>query len=103
MQRLTRRDAVRLLAIGVPSLAIATLIVWILQDRLGVPNPSAVYIVAVVATAFASGSAGGIVVSIAAFMLYDFFFVEPRFTFSINEPAEWVGVLLLLFVGVVVG
>ncbi|HYK94841.1 MAG TPA: ATP-binding protein [Candidatus Dormibacteraeota bacterium] len=103
MQRLTRRDLARLVAIGTPSLAIASVIVWILQDRLGVPNPSAVYIVAVVATAFASGSAGGIVVSIAAFLLYDFFFTEPRFTFSISEPAEWVGVLLLLFVGVVVG
>ncbi len=34
--------------------------VWLLQDVLGVPNPSAVYLVAVVATAIVSGTAGAI-------------------------------------------
>lgn len=103
MRHLTRRDIARLLAAAVPSLAVATLAVGLLQDVVGVPNPTAVYLVAVVATALVSGSAGAIVVSIAAFLLDDFLFVEPRFTFSIAHPSEWVSVLLLLFVGVVVG
>jgi two-component system, OmpR family, sensor histidine kinase KdpD len=100
---MSRRDVGRLVAVAISSLAVATIIVWVLQDRLGVPNPSAVYLVAVVATAFVAGSPGGIVAAIAAFLLDDYLFVEPRFTFTIDEPAEWVGVLLLLFVGVVVG
>jgi two-component system sensor histidine kinase KdpD len=101
--RLTRHDVVRLLAVGIPSLVLATVAVGFLQDTLGVTNPSAVYLVAVVATAFVSGSAGAILVSLAAFLLYDFLFVAPRFTFTIAQPSEWLGVLLLLFVGVVVG
>ena len=103
VRRMTLRNLGRLLAVAIPSLAVATLAVSVLQDGLGVPNPSAVYLVAVVATAFVSGSTGAILVSIAAFLLYDFLFVEPRFTFTIDQPGEWLSVLLLLFVGVVVG
>jgi two-component system sensor histidine kinase KdpD len=91
------------LTVAVPSLAGATLLVWLLQDALGVPNPSAVYLVAVVATAIVSGTAGAIATAVAAFVLYNFFFTEPRYTLSMHEPGVWLSVVLLLFVGVVVG
>jgi two-component system, OmpR family, sensor histidine kinase KdpD len=103
MRRLLDRPLPRLIGVGVPSLAVATVAVGILQDRLGVPNPSAVYIVAVVATAVVSGTAGAIVAAVAAFLLYNFLFVDPRYTLAITEPSEWLGVFELLFVGVVVG
>src|SRR5262249_14957608 len=97
------RPLPRLIAVAAPSLALATLAVGILQDSLGVPNPSAVYIVAVVATAIVSGTAGAIVAAVASFLLYNFLFVDPRYTLAITAPAEWLGVFELLFVGVVVG
>ena len=103
MRAIDRRAVVRLFAVAIPALALATLAVAILQDGLGIPNPSAVYLVAVVATAFVSGTAGAVVSSIASFLLYDFLFVEPRYTFTISSPAEYLGVILLLFVGIVVG
>src|SRR3990170_2944060 len=70
---------------------------------MGVPNPSAVYLVAVVATAIVSGTAGAILTSIASFILYNFLFTEPRYTLAMHEPGVWLSVVLLLFVGVVVG
>jgi two-component system sensor histidine kinase KdpD len=97
------RHVIRLVAVAVPSLAAATLIVGLLQDRLGVPNPSAVYLVAVVATALVSGTVGAVATSFAAFLLYNFLFTEPRGSFLVTDPAVWLGVLLLLFVGIVVG
>lgn len=97
------RSLGRFLAVAVPSLAGASLVVWLLQDVLGVPNPSAVYLVAVVATAVVSGTAGAIATAVAAFVLYNFFFTEPRYTLSMHEPGVWLSVVLLLFVGVVVG
>ncbi len=103
MRSIDRRAVLRLLAVAVPALALATLAVKILQDGLGIPNPSAVYLVAVVATAFVSGTAGAVVSAIASFLLYDFLFVEPRYTFTISSPAEYLSVILLLFVGIVVG
>jgi two-component system sensor histidine kinase KdpD len=100
----TRTSAVaRLLMVALPSLAGATFVVCALQDVLGVPNPSAVYLVAVVATAIVSGTTGAVATAVASFLLYNFLFTEPRFTLSMHEPGVWLSVVLLLFVGIVVG
>jgi two-component system sensor histidine kinase KdpD len=92
-----------LLAVAVPSLAAATVVVWLLQDVLGVPNPSAVYLVAVVAAAIVSGTLGAVATAVASFVLYNYLFTEPRYTLSMHEPGVWLSVVLLLFVGIVVG
>src|SRR3954454_10044916 len=97
------RAVVRFLAVAVPTVVVATIVVGFLQDVLGVPNPSAVYLVAVVATAIVSGTAGAIATAVASFVLYNFLFTEPRYTLSMHEPGVWLSVVLLLFVGVVVG
>jgi two-component system sensor histidine kinase KdpD len=101
--RIDRRQVGLVLAVGIPSLAAATILVAVLQDALGVPNPSAVYLVAVVITAYVSGAVGAIVASIASFLLYNFLYTEPRFTFTISDPGVWLSVVVLLFVGIVVG
>jgi two-component system sensor histidine kinase KdpD len=102
MRRINRRDVVRLLAVAVLSLAGATLAIAVLQG-LGVPNASAVYLAAVVATAFAAGTWGAVVAAVASFLLYDFLFVLPLFTFTVADPGEWLNLVLLLFIGIVVG
>jgi two-component system sensor histidine kinase KdpD len=91
------------LAVALPTLVLATLTVGYLQDGLRVPNPSAVYMVAVVACAYVAGTAGAIVSSVAATLIYNWFFTDPRYTFTINDPQVWLSVVTLLFVGVVVG
>lgn len=93
----------KLLLVAVPSLVGATLVVWLLQDVLGVPNPSAVYLVAVIAAAIVSGTLGAVATAVAAFVLYNFLFTVPRYTLSMHEPGMWLSVVLLLFVGIVVG
>jgi two-component system sensor histidine kinase KdpD len=98
-----RRQLGLLLAVAIPSLAGATLAIALLETYVGVPNASAVYLVAVVATAVVAGTTGAVASSVAAFLLYDFFFTVPTFTFTISEPGEWLSVTLLLFVGIVVG
>jgi two-component system sensor histidine kinase KdpD len=103
MKAAQTRALVRFFSVAVPTLALATVAVAILQDDLGVPNPSAVYLVAVVATAIVSGTAGAIGTAVASFVLYNYLFTEPRFTLSMHEPGVWLSVVLLLFVGVVVG
>ncbi len=103
MRRYDRRQFGLLVAVAVPSLAAATVAVAYLQDVLGVPNPSAVYLVAVVITAFVSGTVGAILAAVASFLLYNFLYTEPRFTFWISDPGVWLSVVVLLFVGIVVG
>jgi two-component system, OmpR family, sensor histidine kinase KdpD len=97
------RRATTVIAVSVVSLAAATLVVGYLQDTLGVPNPSAVYLVAVVVTALLAGTAGAVLTSVAAFLLYNYLFTEPRYTLSMHESGVWLSVVLLLFVGIVVG
>jgi two-component system sensor histidine kinase KdpD len=102
MRRIDLRELGRLLAVAGPSLAGATLAIAALQN-IGVPNASAVYLAAVVATAFVTGTWGAIVAAVASFLLYDFLFVLPLYTFTVNDPGEWLNLVLLLFIGIVVG
>ena len=51
----------------------------------------------------ARGTVPAIVTAIGAFLVYDFFFIEPLHTFTVRDPAEWLNLLLLLVVGIVVG
>jgi two-component system sensor histidine kinase KdpD len=103
VRQVRRGELVTLLAVAIPSLAGATVVVALLQTFVGVPNASSVYLLAVVATAFAAGAVGAVVASIASFLLYDFLFVAPTFTFTVANAGEWLNLALLLFVGVVVG
>jgi two-component system sensor histidine kinase KdpD len=98
-----RRVAVRLGLVAIPALAAATVLVWVLEDGLGVPNASAVYLLAVVATAIGSGTLGALASAIAAIALYDYLFTLPLHTLVISDPDEWLNLALLLFVGLVVG
>ena len=98
-----RGELVRLGSVAALSLAAATVAVALLQDGLGVPNPSALYLVAVVSTAIVSGTWGAVVAAVASFLLYNLLFVDPRYTLTVAQPRELVNLLLLLFVGIVVG
>jgi two-component system sensor histidine kinase KdpD len=101
--RLERGALLRFLAVAVPSLAAATVAVSVLQDRLGVPNPSALYLLAVVAVAVACGTRAAAVASLGAFLLYNWFFVEPRYTLTVANLGELLNLFLLLFASFVVG
>ncbi len=85
------------------SLALATLAVEVLEHSFGVVNASSLYLVAVVLAALLVGTGGAITVAVGAFLVYNFLFTEPRFTFAIHDPGVLLSVILLLFVGVVVG
>jgi len=97
-----RRQLIAALVITA-ALAVATLATAFLEDRLGVPNASAIYLVAVVVSAIAAGTWGGVVAGIAAFLLYDSLFVQPLYTLTISDPGEWLNLVVLLFVAIVVG
>ena len=96
----------RLLRLGLVtgvSLAAATGAVAILEHAFGVKNASATYLVAVVLAALLIGTGGAVVTAVGAAGLYNFLFTEPRYTFAIHDPGVLLCVVLLLFVGIVVG
>lgn len=95
--------AATFLLVAVPALVAATVLVWVLEAQLEVLDAAPVYLLAVVATALVSGTPGALVAAIGSFLIYDYFFTEPYFTFTIRDPAEWLNLILLMFVGVSVG
>lgn len=85
-------------------LALATVAVAIVErvaggDLDGLP----IYLVAVVIVATRLRTAAGIATAIAAVVLYNLLFVDPRFTLLVSDPREWVSLALFLFVAIVIG
>jgi two-component system, OmpR family, sensor histidine kinase KdpD len=95
------RLAVVLAALG--SLALATAITAGLESWFAVADASMVYLLAVVLMADRFGIVPAVATSIAAFLIYDFGFTAPRFTFAVADPQEWLSLLLFLVVSIVIG
>ncbi len=103
MRRIEAGRLGRQLVVAVTSFTLATSGVWVLETYVGVPTASALYLAAVVAIAIMAGTVGAIAAAIASFLLYNFLFTEPYYTFTIRDPGDVLNVVLLLFVGIVVG
>jgi len=91
------------LAIAALSLAVATVLASLIRYQLGVPHAATVYLLAVVAVGMGYGSWMAVTTSLASFLLYDFFFVQPLYTFSIAATEEWLDLLLFLVVAIAIG
>src|SRR5262245_62187854 len=59
------------------------------------------YLIAIIVTAVTFGRGPAVVASLAAFLTFDFFFVDPIHTFTVSDPEEWIALLLFLLTGTV--
>jgi two-component system sensor histidine kinase KdpD len=84
------------------ALAAASLVIALVA-RVGVTHAAPVYLLAVVAVGMRWGTVPAVATSVAAFLAYDFLFVQPLYTFTVNSPEEWLNLLLLLAVAVAIG
>ena len=66
------------------------------RGPLGLSNAAIVYLLAVVAVGMGYGSRLAVGTSVASFLLYDFFFVQPLYTFSVATPDGWLDLILFL-------
>jgi len=97
-RRISRAIGAQLLA-----LAISTIAVLILERAAGIRQASSVYLLAVATIAIVFGSAAAAGTAIGAFLIYNFLFVEPLYTFSVGAPQGILNLLLLLIVGILIG
>jgi two-component system sensor histidine kinase KdpD len=89
--------------VAVVSLVLATVLAAVAHAQLGVSHAALVYLLAVVAVGMGYGSWLAVATSIASFLLYDFFFIQPLYTFSIAAPEEWLDLVLFLVVAIAIG
>ena len=63
-------------------------------------DPSLVFLAAVLLTAVVGGLGPSIFASVLGLLVYDFFFVEPRFTFTVTKPQDLLSLFVFLLVAV---
>ena len=98
----SNRTAVTIAA-GAAALAVATILIAILESWLGLENASSVYLVAVAAIALRYGTVPAVGTAIGAFLAYNFLFLQPRLSFAVTSAEELLMLFVLLFVGIVIG
>ena len=65
------------------------------------PNISMVFLMAVLFSAVSFGIWPAIYASVLSFLVYNFFFIEPLYTFQIAEPHELLALIVFLIVAIV--
>lgn len=72
-----------------------------LTELTPIPNLSVIFLLAVLLTAVSVGVWPAIYASVLSFLTFNFFFIEPIYTFTIAEPYELLALLTFLIVAVV--
>jgi two-component system, OmpR family, sensor histidine kinase KdpD len=101
---LDRRAVIVALGWIVLSLAIATAAVaWLEGPPLAILDASPVYFAAIVLVGSRVGTLPALVTAVGAFAVYDLLFTSPRLTLFVEDPGEWLDLVLFLVLAVVVG
>jgi two-component system, OmpR family, sensor histidine kinase KdpD len=88
-------------AVAIVVAGLLTACVGVLQGYLQASNLSVLYLLAVLAVAVAFGRWPAIVLSLAAFLSFNWFFVEPLHSFTVARPEEWVALSVFLVVAII--
>lgn len=74
-----------------------------IEQLTNLPNLSMVFLFAVVACALRFGVWSALAAAVLSFFAFNFFFIEPRYTFTIAAPHELFALVIFLVVAVVIG
>jgi two-component system sensor histidine kinase KdpD len=98
-RRRVTRDAMRI----VLALGACTVAAYLLENGVGLPDASVVYLLGVAAVAIGAGATPAIAAAIGAFFTYNFLFIEPRYTLTVANPEQLLNLLLFLIIGTLIG
>lgn len=85
------------------AVALVSVGIGLVQRFAQISNLSLLYLLAVLVSAVRFGQGPAIVAAVSAFLVFDWFFTEPRLTLTVADPAEWIALLLFLAVAVTAG
>ena len=88
-------------AVAVTLVAAAALVARALQEYFLLPDPALVFLTAVLFCSIFGGLRPSVFAAVLSLLAYDFFFVEPLHTLSVNEPEDVVSLVVFLIVAVV--
>src|SRR3954451_5045540 len=82
------------------AVALATLTGIGITSFAPLPNVSMVFLLAVVFSATVFGIWPALLTSVLSFLAYNFFFIEPHYTFSVSQPHELLALFIFLIIAV---
>jgi two-component system sensor histidine kinase KdpD len=88
-------------AAALAAIALVTVVIGTIEARTHVANISMLYLIAVLGAATLLGRGPAIAGSIASFLAFNWFFVEPIHTLSVGDPKEWFALVLFLVTAVI--
>lgn len=88
---------------AVAGVAGMTLLIWAMPGAQHVANISMLYLLVVIGVAVTSGSGPAVAASVLAFLTFDWFFIDPRYTFTVRDPSEWLALVMFLVTAGVTG
>ncbi len=90
-------------AVALAGVGLATYVIGLIGRRSHVGNLSMLHLVVVLAVATMFGSGPAVLAAVAAFLTFNWFFVEPFHTLVVADPEEWIALLLFLATALVTG
>jgi two-component system, OmpR family, sensor histidine kinase KdpD len=95
-----QRPAVRTYFLSAWAVCLAAVTAKILESFLALPNLSMVFLIAVLFSAVTWGLGPSILASILSLLAYNFFFVEPIYTFTVANPQDILSLVIFLITAV---
>lgn len=102
-QPVDRRDLVAGFAAALAAVAISIGVGVGLTRYMNLPNVSMVFLAGVVLCALRFGRISALLAAVLSFLAYNFFFIEPVYTFTVAKPHEFFALVVFLFVAAAVG
>jgi two-component system, OmpR family, sensor histidine kinase KdpD len=90
------------IALALLLVALATGAAWLMDGDYSLASQAMVYLLAVVFAAFFLGAPSSIATAVFAVFALNFFYIPPRYTFSVEGPEYLIDLLALLVVSLVV-
>jgi two-component system, OmpR family, sensor histidine kinase KdpD len=96
-----RRELAGLLA-GALAVAVVTIVIWLLKPYIPVLSLGALYVLGVLPIALVWGLPYAIAVSVASMLAFNWFFLPPVHTFTLEDSRNWFALAVFVATGVVV-
>lgn len=91
------------IAAAAAAVALAVLIGHGLALLVALPNLSMIFLAAVLACAVLFGVRAAVIASLASFFAYNFFFIEPIYSFTVAQPHELLALFVFLAAAILTG
>ncbi|MHB2018022.1 MAG: DUF4118 domain-containing protein, partial [Candidatus Xenobia bacterium] len=82
---------------------VGTGLLWMLRNNLSNAHIGLVYLLFVATAAAAGGTRPGVLAAVLSFLLWNFLFLPPLFTFIIQDQRDWILLLVYLIIGLLIG